>query len=241
MDPSPRKSRFRVAPNIALIKYWGKFLEDSVLPLNSSLSLTLSTEDLYTETCVSLSEKYPADTLQLNGTISSQLSPRLSQVLDFFRNKCKVPENFHFKIKSRNSFPTAAGLASSSSGFAAIVLCVADLLNFLEEFPGQLTEIARRGSGSASRGLFGGMVEWLGVPIVYLNEEYKEMMTKGEVLLGEGERKELERYCIAKQVFGREMFNDFVVLVLVAHESEKEVSSTQGMKNSVKTSELLWV
>lgn len=219
MDSSPRKSRFRVAPNIALVKYWGKFLEDSVLPLNSSLSLTLSTEDLYTETQVSLSEKYSEDILKLNGVIAKKLSPRLSQILDFFRTKCKIPTNFHFKIKTSNNFPTAAGLASSSSGFAAIVLCVADLLNFLEEFPGQLTEIARRGSGSASRGLFGGMVEWQGVPIVYINEEYKEMLIKGQLALGEPERRELERHCIAKQVFDQGVFKDFVVLILVDRKS----------------------
>lgn len=67
MDSNPGiKSSFRVAPNIALIKYWGKYCEDLILPLNSSLSLTLSEEDLYTETYVEFSPKYKEDSLNLN-------------------------------------------------------------------------------------------------------------------------------------------------------------------------------
>lgn len=60
------KSSFRVSPNIALIKYWGKYCEDLILPLNSSFSVTLSEEDLYTETTVEFSPKYTEDTLILN-------------------------------------------------------------------------------------------------------------------------------------------------------------------------------
>lgn len=235
------KSTFRVAPNIALIKYWGKFEEDSILPLNSSISITLSTDDLYTETSVSMSDKYTSDTLILNGVLQASLSPRLVRIFEFFRIKCKLPANFFFKIKSKNSFPTAAGLASSSSGYAAIVLCLADLLNFLEEYPGQLTEMARLGSGSACRSLFGGVVEWKGVPIVYLNQENREFISlKVDLILDENERKELARYCIASQIFPPEIFNDYLVMILIAHEKEKEISSTEGMKISVKSSELLW-
>lgn len=68
MDSYPIiKSSFRVSPNIALIKYWGKYDEDLILALNSSFSLTLSEEDLYTETSVEFSAKYTSDSLNLNG------------------------------------------------------------------------------------------------------------------------------------------------------------------------------
>lgn len=238
---SKNKSVFRVAPNIALIKYWGKFEEEDILPLNSSLSITLSTEDLYTETSVSMSDKYPQDFLILNGVLQNKIVSRLERILNYFRITCKLPTNYCFKIKSTNNFPTAAGLASSSSGYAAIVLCIADILNFLEEYPGQLTEMARMGSGSACRSLFGGMVEWQGVPLVYLNEENRDLIIKNQKKLEEKERKGLAQFCIAKQIFEPKYFADFVILVLLAHSKEKEVSSTDGMRLSVKTSDLLWV
>lgn len=67
METSPTiKSSFRVSPNIALIKYWGKYDEDLILPLNSSLSVTLSEEDLFTETTVEFGAKFSQDTLILN-------------------------------------------------------------------------------------------------------------------------------------------------------------------------------
>ena len=236
-----KKSIFRVAPNIALIKYWGKFEEEDILPLNSSLSITLSTEDLYTETAVTMSDKYQQDNLILNGKAETKISSRLDKILNYFRIKCKLPSNYFFKIKSINNFPTAAGLASSSSGYAAIALCVADLLDFFEEYPGQLTEMARMGSGSACRSLFGGLVEWQGVPIVYLNQENRDLLMKNQIVLNENERKGLAKFCIATKVFEPNVFNDIIVMVLVAHPNEKEISSTNGMKLSVKTSDFLWV
>lgn len=60
------RASYRVSPNIALIKYWGKYDEDLILPLNSSFSLTLSEEHLYTETEVIFSPEYKSDTLMLN-------------------------------------------------------------------------------------------------------------------------------------------------------------------------------
>lgn len=64
---------------------------------------------------------------------------------------------FHFKITSRNDFPTASGLASSASGLAAIALCLSEIFNCSE----CVSEMARLGSGSASRSIFGGLVEWI--------------------------------------------------------------------------------
>ena len=60
-------SSYRVAPNIALIKYWGKYDEDLIIPLNTSISITLDSEDMFTETRVELSNKYKEDTLEING------------------------------------------------------------------------------------------------------------------------------------------------------------------------------
>lgn len=67
---------------------------------------------------------------------------------------------YHIHISSVNTFPTGAGLASSAAGLACFVACLADVYNAKEEYPGQFTAIARQGSGSASRSMFGGFVKW---------------------------------------------------------------------------------
>jgi diphosphomevalonate decarboxylase len=59
-----------------------------------------------------------------------------------------------------NNFPTGAGLASSAAGLACFVVALGNLYSVVEEYPGQLTAIARQGSGSASRSLYGGFVRW---------------------------------------------------------------------------------
>lgn len=247
MDPksSPKlkkKAVFRTSPNIALIKYWGKFDETDILPLNSSLSLTLSPSDLFTETSVSMSNSYSQDSFQLNGVLQPNISSRLMKILSYFRLKCKLSNDCFFRIKSKNSFPTASGLASSASGYAAIAVCLADLLSFIEEYPGHLTEIARIGSGSACRSLHGGLVEWQGVPEEYLTRENRDVLVqKDKIVLGEEERKKLNSFCIASQVCEPQAFANLQILVLLAHQNEKEVGSTDGMKLSVKTSDLLWV
>ncbi len=67
---------------------------------------------------------------------------------------------YHVRIASVNTFPTGAGLASSAAGLACLVATLAKVFAAKEEFPGQLTAIARQGSGSASRSMYGGFVRW---------------------------------------------------------------------------------
>ena len=59
-------SSYKVAPNIALIKYWGKYDDESIIPLNDSISFTLDTDDLWTQTDISYSKDIPADIFILN-------------------------------------------------------------------------------------------------------------------------------------------------------------------------------
>ena len=155
--------------NIATLKYWGKRDTSLNLPTNSSISVTLDQADLKTTTSAMTSSSFTKDRLWLNGEEDLQLSQskRLTQVLSNLRLKRKEKESkdasltkiseWFIHIVSINNFPTAAGLASSAAGFAALVACVAKLLQ-LDDDMTELSKIARQGSGSACRSLFGGFV-----------------------------------------------------------------------------------
>ncbi|MCU0305069.1 MAG: diphosphomevalonate decarboxylase [Thermoanaerobaculales bacterium] len=142
-------------PNIALVKYWGKADPSRNLPAVGSISITLDT--LTTTTRVRFGRELDGDILTLDGEpASAERSDRVSACLDLLRER--RPGLGHAEVVSRNSFPTAAGLASSASAFAALVTAVNPLL----EPPlgdAELAEIARRCSGSAPRSLLGGFVE----------------------------------------------------------------------------------
>lgn len=146
----------RAHPNIAFIKYWGNRDEVLRLPANSSLSMNLG--DLHTTTTVQFDGGYTKDELSLNGVeADAQQIARVSQFLDLVRQMASRSE--FARVESENNFPSGAGIASSSSAFAALALAAATAagLNLDEQ---TLSRLARRGSGSASRSIPGGFVEW---------------------------------------------------------------------------------
>lgn len=144
------KSVAKAHANIALIKYWGKEDEQLFLPSTSSLSLTL--DKLYTITSVSESDR---DVFVLNGQIQNEKeTQKISRFVDLFRTN-----NQSVKIESINYFPTAAGLASSASGYSALSVALNDFFGHHYDVE-QLSKLTRRGSGSATRSLFGGFVKW---------------------------------------------------------------------------------
>lgn len=138
-------------PNIALCKYWGKRDRALNLPAVPSLSLTLS--PFSTTTTVEWGA--PADVMEINGRAATADEAKkvfaVLDLLDSWRPRVRVI--------THNDFPTAAGLASSSSGFAALVLAAAAAAG-QERSLEELSVFARRGSGSASRSIFGGWAEW---------------------------------------------------------------------------------
>ncbi|MGT2716394.1 diphosphomevalonate decarboxylase [Streptococcus respiraculi] len=146
----------RAHTNIALIKYWGKRDKDLFLPMNSSLSLTL--DAFYTDTKVIFDDSLPADVFYLNKKKQSEKEhQKISQFLNLFRDY--TGERRFARVESLNFVPTAAGLASSASAFAALSLATSTALG-LELSREELSTFARRGSGSSTRSLFGGFVEW---------------------------------------------------------------------------------
>ncbi|MCI4348940.1 MAG: diphosphomevalonate decarboxylase [Thermoplasmata archaeon] len=147
---------FEAGPNIALVKYWGARDAARVLPNNSSLSVTL--DRLRTRTTVRFDPTMRADTFTLDGTIvTGRPLDEVSQFLD--RVRALAHNENRASVDSTNNFPTASGLASSASGFAALAGAASTAAG-LDLSPRALSSLARQGSGSASRSIFGGFVEW---------------------------------------------------------------------------------
>jgi diphosphomevalonate decarboxylase len=143
-------------PNIAFIKYWGN--RDSSLRLPSNGSISMNLDGLFTRTTVSFTDQV-ADSLAING--SSVTGPGLARIvtfLDVVREMAGIQQ--YAAVVSENNFPSGVGIASSASAFAALALAAAAAAG-LQFSEAQLSSLARRGSGSASRSVPGGFVEWL--------------------------------------------------------------------------------
>ncbi|WP_280408755.1 diphosphomevalonate decarboxylase [Nocardia brasiliensis] len=143
-------------PNIALIKYWGKRDEEMVLPVSDSLSMTLSI--FPTTTTVRLSTTSAADLVRINGEPASAATTlRISTFLAHVRELTGSDQSA--SVETTNSGPTGAGLASSAAGFAALAAAATHAYG-LRVDRRELSRLARRGSGSAARSIFGGFVQW---------------------------------------------------------------------------------
>ncbi|HMI86735.1 MAG TPA: diphosphomevalonate decarboxylase [Polyangiaceae bacterium] len=139
-------------PNIALTKYWGKLEGMSRMPSVPSLSMTL--DAMSTTTSVTFDDALPRDEIMLNGSVASEKEMRrASDLLDRVRSAAGIASKA--RVESANDFPTASGLASSASGFAALVVAAAKAAG-LDWDPAQLSDQARRSSVSAARSIFGG-------------------------------------------------------------------------------------
>jgi len=151
---SVKESATAFAPiNIALAKYWGKRDIDLHLPVTDSFSVAINAG-----TKTTVAQAAEADIVSLNDKSIFPSSPfyqRLTSFLDLFRPS----SHFFFSISTRNSIPTAAGLASSASGFAALVLALNQFFGW-ELKAEKLSILARLGSGSACRSIYSGFVHW---------------------------------------------------------------------------------
>ncbi len=143
-------------PNIALVKYWGKRDERLVLPCADSLSLTL---DVFpTTTKVRLSPSATKDVVIVDGVAASgSVLRRIRDFLDLVREQAGRRE--YALVDTRNTVPVGAGLASSAAGFAALALAASSAYGMRLD-PTSLSRLARRGSGSAARSIFGSFAVW---------------------------------------------------------------------------------
>lgn len=200
------KGSARAHTNIALIKYWGKANEDLIIPMNNSLSLTL--DAFYTETTVTFSEELTTDIFYLDDTLQDEKgTKKISRFLDLVRKKAACP--LFAEVNSYNHVPTAAGLASSSSGLAALAAACNQALQ-LDLSDRDLSRLARRGSGSACRSIFPGFVEW--------QKGNNDETSFAEVVPSSGWE------------------NELAMLFILINDQEKDISSRDGMRKTVETS-----
>lgn len=143
-------------PNIAFVKYWGNRDHELRLPANGSISLTLG--GLETRTTVQFDSTLDSDHCWINGQeVNEEALARVSKHLGRIRKRAGLET--HALVRSRSNFPLAAGIASSASGFAALTVA-GSLAAGLDLNARQLSRLARCGSGSAARSIFGGYVQW---------------------------------------------------------------------------------
>ncbi|WP_051297548.1 diphosphomevalonate decarboxylase [Brevibacterium album] len=146
----------RAHPNIALVKYWGKRDEAAMLPAAGSMSMTL--DAFATTTSVHLDASAESDSFVLNGAEDTGGAfARTSRFLDLVRTL--AGDDRRARVVSHNEAPTAAGLASSASGFAALALAASAAYG-LDLDERALSRLARRGSGSATRSVIPGYAVW---------------------------------------------------------------------------------
>jgi diphosphomevalonate decarboxylase len=192
------------SPSLALIKYWGKLPGGTNIPATSSLAVTLGA--LTSQTTIS--DGGTEDIVCVDGAPQS-IKPFLP-VINAVRSRTEQEQSAagtdrRVQVESTNNFPTAAGLASSSSGFAALTAGL-DAFFGTSLSPTSLSAIARLGSGSASRAVYGGFTVWTA------GSEHAEPLAP------------------------QDHWQDLRVLVVVLKDSPKPISSRAGMERSRKTS-----
>ncbi|MBX3188245.1 MAG: diphosphomevalonate decarboxylase [Labilithrix sp.] len=191
-------------PNIALAKYWGKRAGEGNVPAVPSLSVTLA--GMSTTTSVTFDETLVDDELVLGGAMAvGRPKARASELLDRVRAAAGIATRA--RVVSTNDFPTASGLASSASGFAALALASVRAAG-LDWRADEVADLARRSSASAARSVFGGFVELDG---------------------GDGATGAARPVAAAHAL-------DMRVLVCVTTEEAKATSSTDGMRATQATS-----
>ena len=152
-----RKATAVSCSNIAFIKYWGNRDAKLRMPLNDSLSMNL--DALVTETTVEFDQAREQDEVVVNGEPADEKT--FARVVAHLQRIRKLADiEMCARVASRNNFPSAAGMASSASAFAALTMAGTRAAG-LELDERNLSILARQGSGSASRSVPAGFVEWM--------------------------------------------------------------------------------
>ncbi|KAI6240335.1 Diphosphomevalonate decarboxylase [Aphelenchoides fujianensis] len=219
--PTERSIVVRAPVNIALIKYWGKWDEELMIPANDSISVNI--DALFAETRLSLVDE-GGDAAVVNGErVDLEKSRRFGRVFRKFREEAfDRPDGPPFvQLDSRTNFPTAAGLASSAAGFAAVAFGLAALGGLSED---QTVRLARAGSGSACRSVLPGFVHWIsgGRPTPAADRVECDQRTECRTLPDPSD-----------------LCSRLRAVIFVLSGQQKDVPSTSGMQRTLETSALM--
>ena len=199
--------------NIAFIKYWGK--KENQIPANASLSMTLSHS--VTRTSVNAYSGTKKSGITWSLYFEGKKAPAFEEKLQLFFSRIKgdieLDADLYLEIRTENSFPHSAGIASSASSMAALALCILSIEEQLrritytnEEFFRKASRISRLGSGSACRSVYGGYSLWGKIPVIKFSSD---------------------KYAIPLTQF-HPMFNNLQDTILIVDSRKKEVSSSIG-------------
>ncbi|MCV6629172.1 MAG: diphosphomevalonate decarboxylase [Flavobacteriaceae bacterium] len=200
--------------NIALVKYWGKY--ENQIPANPSISFTL--DHCHTKTTLKYAfvAKSDADfAVYLDGKQEASFRPKIATFFKRIAAYAPFLEHLAMEIHTSNSFPHSSGIASSASGMSALALCVMQIEKSLfpdikeDYFYKKASFLARLGSGSACRSLYGGLVSWGAHADFAKSSELYGTPYTGEVA---------------------EVFQTFQDTILLVDRGQKQVSSTLGHK-----------
>jgi diphosphomevalonate decarboxylase len=207
---------WRSPSNIALVKYWGK--KGFQLPGNPSVSMTL--ENCYTETFVEYrkicKKNSPSFNFLFQGEKNKPFEHRISLFLNIAAKEFPGFNSLHLDINSRNSFPHSAGVASSASALSALALCICSIEKEISgnntndtDFFRKASYLARLGSGSAGRSVYGGWVLWGATT---------------------GNEDSSDEYAIPINHLVHKKFRDYYNAILIVNSGQKLVTSNLGHK-----------
>lgn len=211
----PLKFSWSSPSNIALIKYWGKNMDQT--PRNSSISFTLSSCNTKTSIVFSKIEKQIDAvnfTISYDGNIKNDFRPKIEKYFASIIKYCPYLLNYNLEINTKNTFPHSSGIASSASGMSALSLCIMSFEKEISEkqfstdfFFLKASFLSRIGSGSACRSIYGGFNIW-------------------------GKHKDFEQssdlYSLPINQSIAQEFQKFQDTILIVDENQKDVSSSAG-------------
>lgn len=202
------EAEWKCPSNIALVKYWGK--KQNQIPCNASLSLTL--KEAYTQSRIKASFAASSSVqFYLEEERNVKFEERITKYIQNIADYLPFLKNCALEIHSSNSFPHSSGIASSASGFGALALGLLDIQYQLDNkklddtYYRQASYLARLGSGSACRSVYGGITVW--------GEHHKVSDSSNEYAVQLSTPKALEG------------FRDYILLV---ETGSKKVSSSVG-------------
>jgi diphosphomevalonate decarboxylase len=215
MNEAIIKIGWRAPANIALIKYWGK--RDNQFPENGSLSITL--ENSSTKTYLSIRKKNKSGgaidmKYYFHGALNQKFGKKIDQLLSHLQSEMPFLLDYQLIFHSENNFPHSAGIASSASSMAAVALCLVSMEQIVtkkklsnKDFYRKASTIARLGSGSATRSLYGGFVTWGAIDSIAGSSDH---------------------YATPFRLHEFSRLNHVRDIILIVNSKEKQVSSSLG-------------